>query len=149
MNIISVDDTLLSDDVMQQASFISPDFFEDVVEHNFKRFLLSGLTMGALARFVWSNDTNTSLQKGLFMGLATLLSDLALGVGVKMGYIDNKFSGNYPLIAGQVFLESVLYFPLASRGQVFVPNFMGEAYRQSLISSGASQVAQIAFTKLA
>ena len=90
MNIVSVDDTLLSDDVMQQASFINAEFFEDVAEHNYKRFLLSGVCMGALARFVWSNDTNTSLQKGLYMALSTLLSDLALGVGVKMGYLDNK-----------------------------------------------------------
>ena len=128
------------------TSYASLDFVEDVANQNYKRFLISGAVMGLLAKFAFQDDTNTSVQKALHMGASTLLSDLILAVGVKMGYLDNNFSGNYQLMVGQVALETMLYFPLASGGQIFIPNFSGNAFRQALISSGSSQVAQMFLT---
>lgn len=151
MDLVSLNDSFLNSDAIDSnTSVMSASFVEDVVSQNYQRFIISGIVMSALSKFMYSDDMNLTILKGLFMGASTLLSDVLLGVAIKNNYIDNSSTGNYKLALGQTLLESVLYFPIATvaTGEKiqFVPNFMGQAYRQALISSATSQAVQMAMT---
>lgn len=147
MDLVSLDDNFVNSDAMDtNTGIISAQFAEDVVQQSYKRFLISGGVMGVLAKFMYGDDMNISLQKSLYMAGATLVSDFLLSMAVKQGYVDNSSTGNYKLIGGQVVLESLLYFPIASRLQVFIPDLNSKALQQALISSASSQAVQSVLT---
>ena len=144
MNYLSLDDGLVSSSTLSSTtSYASLDFVEDSINQNYKRFIISGAVMASLAKFYYNDSNDISMKKGLYLAGATLVSDLLLGVAIKMGYLDNQVSGNYQSMAAQVLLESCLYFPLASGFQVIVPNFGSNAFKGALTASGASQIAQV------
>lgn len=140
----TLNDAVLNDDSMNNSTgYVS--VAEDIVQQNYSRFIVSGLTMGALSKLMWGDSVNISVQKALYMGLSTLLSDLLLGMAIKTGYLSNS-SSTPSFMLGQVALESFLYFPIASRGQVIVPDVTGNAFKQTVLSSGVSQGAQYFMT---
>lgn len=140
----SVNDAILNDDANNTATGYMG-VAEDIVQQNYSRFIISGITMGALSKLMWADNVNVSVQKALFMGLSTLASDLLLGMAIKMGYLSNSGSST-SFMVGQVALESFLYFPIASRGQIIIPDVTGNAFKQAVISSGVSQGAQYFMT---
>ena len=146
MDYLSVNDTIVSDSGMQSSSVLSGSYVESTLSNNYQRFVISSLVMFALSKFQQGIDTNMSLQKGLYAGIATLLSDLLLGVAIRMNYLPNQ-SSDLKVMAGQVALESFIYFPIASQFEIFMPNFQGSAFKQMLTSSVLSQGAQYMLTQ--
>jgi len=146
MDYFNVNDELLPSN-LSMGQNIDLAFVEGIVQQNYKRFLISGATMAFLSKFLWENNNEISAKKGLYMAGATLVSDLLLGVATTMGYLSPGVIGNPKSMAAQVVLESILYFPIATSGEMIVPNFTGQAFQQCLISTSVSQGAMFFLTK--